>query len=130
MNKFKELGRINIEDTELSIDYLEAFIPIVSVSTELRNRISESMETTMQYYQTDVLNQFGLKWCEDGSTITSINLHIILYEDHIMSYEVCVNIEDIENPSISADFSLMVDLSDYINELTKLVLKTVIDKFF
>lgn len=71
----------------------------------------------------------GKKWSDAGIVMTYQSLHITV-KDKAFNYELCFDFEDKESSLIYADFNLEVDLSEHTEELKKLVIKAMIDKFF
>lgn len=123
------IGTINLAEIELSEDCLEVFIPVITVSDNLKATIEEQSEKTKTEYQRKILDCKGMKWSDSGSNITYQALHIAM-ENHKISYELCFEVEDKENEIIDTGFNLKVDLPEHTEEIKKLIIKAIIDKFF
>ena len=124
-----DIGTINLAEMELVTDCMELFIPIVAVSEKLKSTIEEQTKKAKTEYQKEFLAYKGMKWCDNGTDITYQSLHVTV-ENHKVSYELCFEITDKENEFIDAGFNLNVDLSEHTEEIKKLIIKAMIDKFF
>lgn len=123
------IGRINLAELDLVEDSLEVFIPIVAVSENLKATIEENIQRAKAEHQKEILDCRGKKWSNAGIVMTYQSLHITV-KDKVFNYELCFDFEDKESSLIFTDFSLEVDLSEHTEELKKLVIKAMIDKFF
>lgn len=123
------IGTINLAELDFMEDCLEVFIPIVVVSENLKATIGENIQRAKEEYQKDFLDCRGQKWSHKGIAITCQWLHITVKEK-AFSYELCFDIEDMGNSLVCTDFCLEVDLSEHTEELKKLLIKAMIDKFF
>lgn len=123
------IGTINLAEIDIITDCMEIFIPIVTVSENLRATIEKSIKTAKEKYQHEYLDCRAMKWSDAGVSLSFQELHIIIESGHI-SYELCFNIEDKENDFIETGFNLKVDLSEHTEEIKKLIIKAMIDKFF
>lgn len=123
------IGIINLAELDLAEDCLEVFIPIVAVSDNLKSSIEENVQRAKVEHQKEFLDCRGKKWSDAGIVMTYQSLHITV-KDKVFNYELCFDFEDKESSLIYADFNLEVDLSEHTEELKKLVIKAIIDKFF
>ena len=123
------IGTINLAELDLVEDSLEVFIPIVAVSDNLKATIEENVQRAKAEYQKEFLDCRGKKWSDAGIVMMYQSLHIAVKEK-AFNYELCFDFEDKENSLIYAGFNLEVDLSEHTEELKKLVIKAMIDKFF
>ena len=123
------IGTINLAELDLVEDCLEVFIPIVAVSDNLKATIEENVHRAKAEYQKEFLNCRGKKWSDEGIVMTYQSLHITVKEK-AFNYELCFGFEDKESSLICANFNLEVDLAEHTEELKKLVIKAMIDKFF
>ena len=69
-----------------------------------------------------------MNWTDAGVD-TDISLHIIV-EDKKFTYQIEIDIEDKEDKRVWTSASVGVDLSEYQNELKKVIVKAMIDNFF
>ena len=123
------IGTINLAEIELMEDCLDIFIPIVSVSENLRATIEENIQEAKEKYKEIFENRRDMQWSEAGVNLLGQCLHITIKNKEV-SYELCFDFEDKEDKTLWADFGIEVDLSEYTAELKKLILKAMIDKFF
>lgn len=125
------IGTINLNDITFVEDSLDVFIGIESVSKNIQNKINEAVEiakaehiqTVKEFYKNKDLN-----WTEAGVN-TDLYLHIIV-EDKAFSYRIEIDIVDKEDERVWTGASIDVDLSEYQNELKKVIVKAMIDNFF
>lgn len=125
------IGTINLTEIALMEDMLEVYIPITSVSENVQSIIEENIERAKEEYQHNVLDELykDIKWSDAGVNTEYIQLHIII-EEKSFKYELCYDFCDKENELISTRLTLDVDLSEHVTELKKLILQTLIEKFF
>ena len=71
------------------------------------------------------------------NVVKVMNFHALLHVNNArkkiekaFNYELCFDFEDKANDSICTGFNLDVDLSEHTEELKKLIIKAMIDKFF
>ena len=58
-------------------------------------------------------------------------LRVVLETGKPIDYQICIGFTDAEDKHMEQwDCSIMVDLSEYANELKKAIIKVLIDKFF
>lgn len=123
------IGKLNIADVALVEDSLEIFIPVIEIEENLKDIIEENIQAAMEEFQTNVLDEHGLKWSDAGVTVDLWQLHIILTENNV-EYELCINFSDWENKALEWDCKLEVDLSEHTTELKQLARQVVMEKFF
>lgn len=123
------IGTINLADITLTDDTFCVFIPIVEVSDELKATIEENIQKAKDEWQKECLDERGKKWSDKGINVITQDLRITIGEKKF-DCDLSYTFEDAENPVIWHGFSLEVDLSEYIQELKKLVIKAIINKFF
>ena len=126
-----KIGKINLSEIALTEDSLEIYIPVTEVSDDIKAIVEENIPKAKEEYQQTVLDKLDrkLKWSDAGINMEFIQLHIIIKEK-TFNYELCFDFEDKGNEIISTSLALDVDLSEYIPELKKWILKAMIDKFF
>lgn len=111
------IGSINLNNIEFCENTLDVFIGIDSVSKDIQDKINEAVE----------IAKSGYGW-DSRETETELSLWFKV-ENKEFSYCISVDIID----SVNEDFisaSVDVDLSDYQNELKKVIVKAMIDNFF
>lgn len=124
------IGTINLAELELTEDSLEVFIPITAVSDRLKAVIDENIQKAKEEHQKEYLNGKGKRWSDTGINIDYQSLHITIEKGKKFTYQLCFDFSDKEDDFIEAWFILDVDLSEYENELKKVIVKAMIDKFF
>lgn len=123
------IGTINIDEMEIMTDCIEVFIPVVAVSENLKATISENIRKAKEEYQKEFLDCRGLKWSDAEVFIENQNLHIVS-DGNKFTYELCCDFSDAENDLFETGFGIKMDLSEHTEELKKLIVKAMIDKFF
>lgn len=123
------IGTINLAELDLVEDCLEVFIPIIVVSENLKVTIEENIQRAKAEHQKEFLDSKGKKWSNSGIVMGFQSLHITV-EKKSFHYELCFDFEDKEDEMLWTGFNLVVDLSEHTEELKKLIIKAMIDKFF
>lgn len=124
------IGTINLVEIELAADVLEVFIPVTAVSDRLKAVIDENIQKAKEEHQKEYLDGKGKRWSDTGINMDYQGLHIIIEKEKKFTYQLNFDFTDKEDDFIEAWFTLDVDLSEYENELKKVIVKAVIDKFF
>ena len=125
------IGTIDLNNIEFYDNSLDVFIGIESVSAEIQEKIMAAVEIAKVEHIQIVKEHFtnkDLKWTDAGVD-TDLSLHIIVDKKHF-SYRIEIDIEDREDDRVWTSASVEVDLSEYQNELKKVIMKAMIDKFF
>lgn len=125
------IGKINLDNIEFCDNSLDVFIGIESVSAEIQKKINAAVEIAKVEHIQMVKEHFSnkdLKWTDAGVD-TELSLHIIVDKKHF-SYRIEIDIEDREDDRVWTSASVEADLSEYQNELKKVIMKAMIDKFF
>ncbi len=125
------IGTINLNDIEFCENTLDVFIGIESVSAKIQSKINEAVEVAKAEHLQMIKEHFtnkGLKWTDAGVE-TNLSLHIIIGNKEF-SYRIEIDIEDKEDGTMWTSASVDVDLSEYQNELKKVIVKAMIDRFF
>ncbi len=125
------IGTINLNDIDFCENTLDVFIGIESVSADIQDKINEAVEIAKVEHLQRIKEYFTnkeLKWTDAGVD-TYLSLHIII-EDKKFTYRIEIDIEDKEDGTMWTGASVDVDLSEYQNELKKVIVKAMIDNFF
>ncbi len=125
------IGTINLNDIEFCENTVDVFIGIESVSTDIQKKINEAVEIAKAEHLQMVKEYYtnkNLNWTETGVN-TNLSLHIIV-KNKKFTYRIEIDIEDKKDDRVWTSASVDVDLSEYQNELKKIIVKAMIDKFF
>lgn len=125
------IGTINLNDIDFCENTLDVFIGIESVSADIQSKINEAVEVAKAEHLQRIKEYFTnkeLKWTDAGVE-TNLSLHIII-DNKEFSYRIEIDIEDKEDGTMWTSASVDVDLSEYQNELKKVIVKAMIDNFF
>ncbi len=125
------IGTINLNDIDFCENTLDVFIGIESVSADIQSKINEAVEIAKTEHLERIKEYFTnkeLKWTEAGVE-TNLSLHIII-DNKEFSYRIEIDIEDKADGTMWTSASVDVDLSEYQNELKKVIVKAMIDNFF
>lgn len=127
------LGVIDLSQLEFSEDYLQVFIPIDSLSLELRTEVDKAIEVNKVE---SLVEMKGLcerykdkEWCCEGINIDMAMLEIVI-QDKEIRYSINIGYTDKEDEQLWSGISLTIDLSAYNDEIKKMIIKAMIDKFF
>ena len=124
------IGTINLAELELMLDGLEVFIPITTVSDRLKTVIDENIQKAKEDHQKEYLDGKGKRWSDTGINMDYQSLHITIEQGKKITYQLCFDFNDKKDEFIEAWFNLDVDLSEHTEEIKKLIVKAMIDKFF
>lgn len=125
------IGTINLNDIEFCENTLDIFIGIESVSADIQNKINEAVEIAKAEHLQRIKEHFtdkDRKWTDAGVN-TYLSLHIII-DNKEFSYHIEIDIDDRADGTMWTSASVDVDLSEYQNELKKVIVKAMIDNFF
>ncbi len=125
------IGSINLNHIKFCENTLDVFIGIESVSADIQNNINEAVEIAKAEHLQMIKEHFtnnDSKWTDAGVE-TYLSLHIII-DNKEFSYRIEIDIEDKADRTMWTSASIDVDLSEYQNELKKVIVKAMIDKFF
>ena len=124
-----KVGTIDFASIEVLQDSIELFVPVISVSDRLKEAIEENIQKEKAAYQKEILDSRGLKWSDADVNMEDQSLHIMI-NGKKLSYELTFSFSDKENKSFETVFSIPVEFPEYENEIKKIVLQTIVDKFF
>lgn len=131
--EINNFGVVNLGEIALVDDTLDVFIPVESFSVELQKRIDAEVEKVKAYRLAELKKYMPekavTKWCDKGVDVIYKNLHIVV-KKKMFTYSLNYDFVDKENEYLWADVVINVDLSAYEQELKKMIVKAVIDKFF
>lgn len=125
------IGTINLNNIEFCENTLDIFIGIESVSADIQNKINEAVEIAKAEHIQRVKEYYtnkNLNWTDAGIN-TDLSLHIIV-DNKEFAYRIEIDIVDKEDERVWTGASVDVDLSEYQNELKKVIVKAMIDNFF
>ena len=131
--KIADLGVVSISDMEIGLDSsFELYISITDLSDGLKERVIKAVEEGKRQYEVDekdYMERWKQSWCEAGVTIEP-PLHIIFPEDGKFQYNLDIRFTDLEDEDITSSVFLEIDLSTHIEDIKKLVMHAMIDRFF
>ena len=125
------IGTINLNNIEICDESLDIFIGIESVSADIQDKINEAVEIAKAEHiqmMKSFVHRRDLIWSSAGVD-TDLSLHIIV-DNKKFTYRIEIDITDKADSTMWADASIEVDLSEHQNELKKVIVKAMIDKFF
>ena len=70
-----------------------------------------------------------MRWSDAGIFVEIQSLYIVS-DGNKLTYELVCDFSDMENDLIETGFGIKVDLSEHEEELKKLIISALIDKFF
>lgn len=125
------IGTINLNNIEFCENTLDVFIGIESVSADIQDKINEAVESAKAKHIQEIKEYYtnkDLNWTDAGVN-TDLSLHIII-DNKDFTYRIEIDIVDKGDERVWTDASIDVDLSEYQNELKKVIVKAMIDNFF
>lgn len=125
------IGKINLDSIDFCEDTLDVFIGIEWVSADIQEKIKAAVEIAKTEYIQMVKEHFSNKdlgWTY-ARVNTDLSLHIIVDKKQFSS-QIEIDITDREDERVWTSASVEVDLSEYQDELKKVIMKAMIDKFF
>jgi len=139
------IGVIDLSELILDTELIQLFIPIKSMSDKLQEEVNHAIEISKVEYVED-LKEFrkdwkesreifgtgkhiSRKWSDKGVNIDLMSLDVTINKGTI-SYCIDVCYVDSEDDCMENNATIEVDLSAYNNDIKKLVIKAMIDKFF
>lgn len=128
-----ELGNLIFDD-----DYMEISIDICDMSDNLKEEVEKIIEVGKAKYsrKRELFNKekgtcWNTNWSSKPVVMDFLYLNIILKGGELKDCSIEIGFSDaIDRDMNQWDCSIVVDLSDYANELKKMVIKALIDKFF
>lgn len=125
------IGTINLNNIEFCENTLDVFIGIESVSADIQDKINEAVEIAKAAHIQEVKEYYtnkDLNWTDAGVN-TDLSLHTII-DNKEFTYRIEIDIVDKGDERVWTGASIDVDLSEYQNELKKVIVKAMIDNFF
>lgn len=128
-----KIGNLTIEnELAFSEDCLQVFIGIKDMSKQLQKQINEEItldKINYMNYMKRSLN--GSRWSKEGVNIisTSLNITVPSVDKHLVCY-IDAAYEDKVDQTMWSNVSIKVNLAKHEDELKKLILNALIDKFF
>ena len=125
------IGTINLNNIEFCENTLDVFIGIESVSADIQDKINEAVESAKAEHIQEITEYYTMKdlnWTDAGVN-TDLSLHIII-DNKDFTYRIEIDIVDKGDERVWTGASIDVDLSEYQNELKKVIVKAMIDNFF
>ena len=128
-----ELGNITFDE-----DYMEVSIDICDMSDELKEEVEKAIEIG-KVNRTREIEKFNREhgfnipsvWSDKPVKIDFTYLRVVIRENEAIRTTIEVGFTDSENEKLEQmDCSIVVDLSDYTEELKKAIIKILVDKFF
>ena len=128
-----ELGNLTFDE-----DYIQVSIDICDMSDDLKAEIQKAAEIEKVRYikECEELNakrgyNLPTVWSDKPVNIDYIYLSVTLEAGKPIEYNICFKFSDADNKRIECyNGSVTVDLSEYANELKKMIIKVLVDKFF
>lgn len=129
------IGTVDFSTIEL-MGSMELYVDIADLPEDLKEEVKKAIEKSKVEYikhWSEIFDEckqvYNEKWGKSGVKI-SPQLYIYLPESGKIEYELSVYFEDLENSNLADSARLKIDLSEYESKLKKLIITTLIDKFF
>lgn len=133
---FEKLGKIDLNDIYFSDESLEVFLTIDSISEALIAEVEKAIEESKQRYinfRTEYCKERGKEFCkcwsDDGVNMTYIGLRVTIMQKKV-DYMLFVTCEDKIDNDLECSADIHCDLSEYDEEIKKIILKSLVKQFF
>lgn len=132
-----ELGNLTFDE-----DYMEVSIDICDMSEDLKVELNKAIEIEKKQYSDAVKKDLergalrhplkrGTVWSDKPVIMNYTYLRVRLEAGKPIDYSIEFGFTDAEDKFMEAwGSSITVDLSAYMNELKKAIIKVLVDKFF
>lgn len=132
--EIKNIGVIDLSQIDFADNFIQIFIPIVNISAELKTELDKAIEVDKVNYLEE-MKELGCKrlldseWSSKGVIFDGLSMEVLV-QDKEIRYSINVDYTDMENDFLWNNASIEVDLSAFNDEIKKIVIKAMIDKFF
>lgn len=133
------IGILELDNFVFNEDYMEVFIDVCDMSDNLKAEVAKAIEARKiesakewdQFYaeHTDY-KRVNRTFSSKREVIDFTYLNVILKADEPIQYSVVVGFHDADNECLEENAEIAVDLSEHAEELKKMIIKALIDKFF
>lgn len=129
-----ELGNLTFYE-----GYMEVSIDICDMSDNLKAEVNKAIEARkiesakeweQTYNEHPDWKQRNIVFSDKPAVIDYTFLSIILATDKSIKYTIVAGFHDAEDDYLEESIDITVDLSEYANELKKVIIKALVDKFF
>lgn len=128
-----ELGNLTFDE-----DYMEVSIDICGMSDGLKAEVEKAIEIAKVRYtkEREADNKehgynLSTVWSDKPVVMDFTYLRVVLEAGKAIKYTICIGFHDADNDHMEQwDCDIAVDLSEYANELKKVIIKVLVDKFF
>lgn len=129
--KISNIGTVDFTNVTL-MDTMEIYVDISKLSDTLKNDVDNAISKGKIKFLNDYKKTADLyKWnWSDKGVATSPQLHIILRKDGNIEYELAIFYEDLENEDLCDSVYITIEEMEHEQELKKLILNAMINKFF
>lgn len=132
------IGILELGNLTFSEDYMEVSIDIYDMSENLQEDVCKAIEIaktdcTNKNKEMNIKYGFNLPtvWCDKPIITDFTYLRVILKAGAPITTQICIGFHDADNKMMEQfDCAIMVDISEYANELKKAIIKMLVDKFF
>lgn len=134
----ENIGVIGLDNVIFSEDYIQVFIDILDMSDELKEKVDKAIEKSKIEYS-EMLEEYNREsnanhstvWSDKPVIIDFTGLSVSLGIDKPIEYKINVGFHDADNDLMEEwECSINVDLSAHDEEIKKMILKLLIDRFF
>lgn len=132
------IGVIGLDDIMFADDSIQIFINILDMSDELKKKVEKAIEKSkveyskmMEEYNRESNANHSTVWSDKPVIIDFTGLSVSLGIDKPIEYKINVGFHDADNDLMEEwECSINVDLSAHDEEIKKMILKLLIDRFF
>lgn len=133
------VGILELDNFIFNEDCMAVSIDICDMSDNLKAEVAKAiearkLESDKEWEQLCLehpdYKRINRTFSGNGEVIDFTYLDIILKEDEPIQYSIVVGFHDADNECLEREAEIAVDLSEHAEELKKMIIKALIDKFF
>lgn len=125
------IGTFDFSSVEL-MHAMELYVDIAELSEELTTEVNCAVDAGKEKFLTEwkkCVDLYGWRWSEKGVNLDP-KLHIVMGTDGKIKYELSVFFQDVECPDLFDGINIAIDMVKHEAELKKLIIQSLIEKFF
>lgn len=134
-----DIGCIELGSLTFDEDYMSVSIDICGMSEELKAEVDKAVGVAKAQYAEEwgkwymghpELKRHRVQWSGNPVVMDYSYLSVAFEAGKPISYSIVAGFHDAEDARMEACADITVDLSGYVNELKRAVVKVLLDKFF
>lgn len=124
-----KIGMLDFSRLDLMDDVIEMYVGISEISEDIKETVGKAVEEAKIQHKEDLyVKAHNYSYSAKGVTLNP-QLHITLKGNHV-SYDLYIFIEDVENEDLVTSAYIPIDLTEHEHEMKKVIMMSLMDKFF